>query len=282
MAPGGRGDRHSRRRRRGSTMRGMAAVNLHDPFTAIEDTVYPAGALSLYLPALPDHLYDARYHEHLFRTLVREHLGGAADELAVAVLRRERPRVVAHLRSRTVPAGHALAVFAYEPYGLLRSWCLPGDEAPLLAIGTRLRLDPIRRMLERDAPAIVVAVDKEEARIFRLVLGEVEELAELEGDEVKRHRQGGWSSLTWQRRADHVARHNLERTARWLNTADLDFYPRLHLAGPEEARSELKQLLLPGVRARLGSDLALPMYLSPGEMANRVRTELSRPARALP
>lgn len=261
----------------------MTAVQLHDPFTPVADTVYPAGALSLYLPALPDHLFDSRYHEQLFGALIRERLGAAPDRLAVAVVRRERPRVVSHLRSRTVPAGHALAVLAYEPYGLLQSWCLPEDEEPLLAIGAKLRLEPIRRQLERHPPAIVVAVDKEEARIFRLLLAEVQELAELEGDEIKRHRQGGWSSLSWQRREDQLARHNLARAAGWLNTADLGFYPRLHLAGPAEARSQLKRLLLPHVQARLGSDLSLPMYLSPGEMANRLRAELSpQPATATP
>jgi release factor family 10 len=258
----------------------MAATDLRDPFGPLADVVYPAGALSLYLPAPPEHLYDARYHEQLFQELIRERLRGPAEDLTLAVLRREQPRVLAHLRTRTVPAGYALAVFAYRPYDFLQGWCLPEDEGPLLAVGTHLRLDEIRAQLGRHAPAIVVAVDKQEARIFRLMLAEVEELLELEGDDVSRHRQGGWSSLTWQRRADQTARHNLARTAAWLNAAAADFDGRLHLAGPAEARSELKHLLKPRIQERLGRDLSLPMYLSRGEMANRLRAELSHPRAA--
>ncbi len=256
----------------------MAERSLRDPFQALEDTVYPEWALSLYLPAAPDGSYDSRYHEKVFEQLDREHLAGPVDDLTVEVMHRERPRVTAHLRERTVPAGQSLAVFAYEPYGLLRSWCLAEGEPPLLALGTRLHMDPIHRQLATHPPLLIAAADKEEARVYRVLLGEVEQLVSLEGAEVKRHHQGGWSSLSYQRREDQVARQNLAAVARWLNGHDLGFYARLHLAGPAEARAELKRALSPRVRSRLAAELAIPMYLSPGEMAQRLREELLRPA----
>lgn len=255
----------------------MRDLSLHDPFLVLEDTVYPAWALSLYLPAPPEHLYDSHYHLRLFEALAREQLAAATDDLAIQALRRERPRVVAHLGGRAVPAGHGLAVFAYAPYELIESWCLAADELPLLRLGTRLDLAPIRRQLALHGPALVIAIDKEEARVFRLLLGEVQELLSLEGAEIKRHRQGGWSAPSWQRREDSHARRNAAAVARWLNSADLGFYAALHLAGPPEARSDLKRLLKPGVGQRLGADLALPAYLSAGQMANSLRDQLLRP-----
>lgn len=247
---------------------------MKDPFEPLEKGIYPQLALSLYLPAPPDLGYSPTNPGRVFAQLARDLRAGASDPEVSRALRRERPRVEGYLRSRQAAPGLALAVFAYQPYELLAGWALPRDEPPLLRLDTALHLEPIRRQLAQQPPALVVAADKEQARIFRVLLGEVDELVSLSGRPVKHHHQGGWSALGHQRREEQHARVNLAAAARWLAAQDYAFYRRVHLAGPEEARTQLRALLPRPVRERLAPELSLSLYLPPGQMAARLREEV--------
>lgn len=249
-----------------------------DPIEALESGIYPEFAVSVYLPALPDQVFNPHYHERVFNQLQRRYRANTPEEDVLKALKRERGLILGHLGRKTVPPGAGLAVFACQPKGLLSSWALADDEVPLLAIGTKLQLAPLRRQLTQHPPALVVAASKEEARIFRVFLGELEELVSLSGHEVKRHHQGGWSAPGHQRHEDGLARVNLAVAARWLNAEPAGFYRTVHLAGPVEARTQLRELLSPAVTARLGDDLSISMYMAPGQMRERLREEL-RPQR---
>ena len=250
-------------------------LELDDPFRDFESGIYPDRALSLYLAADRSVAYNPRYQEKAFEELAHESVQRYLDEEATAALRREQPHVIEHLRERRAPPDRALALFSYEPSHLVRSWILPEDEEPALRVGTRMYTRPLRRQLELHPPVLVVAADKEKARVYRMVLYEIEEFGDLVGRDVKRHRQGGWSSLSYQRREDQRARENLAEVAAWLNMPENSFYGAVRLAGPVEARAELKRLLAPAVRARLGDDLTIPLYLPPQKMAELLRKELA-------
>ncbi len=211
-----------------------------DPFAELETAVFKRPVLSLYLPlprgrpnwrALVDHVLEAEF-ENPPQELVEE-----------------LQEVVAELGRRHFECP-ALAVFSSRLLGIFRLWRLPDPVLPRLAWAGWFDLEPIRAQLERRPPALVVVADKEGARVFSAVLDQIEELLDLEGVEVSRHRQGGWSAADFQRHEDEQARANLKNTARAVGRfLERGFYRRLILVGPPEAQAELERLLSPRARA---------------------------------
>ena len=90
----------------------------------------------------------------------------------------------------------------------------------------------------------VVAVDSLGARFFSFHLGALEEATGTVGEDVKRHKQGGWSSSRYQRHEDEAAMSNL-RTAAELTEEYTRHYQwrRLVLAGTEGNVAQFKELL---------------------------------------
>jgi hypothetical protein len=244
-------------------------VNANDDFSDLQARDFPKLALSAYLPAGGAAEGDARYHAAALRSLAREARArlGSAEEAALA---RELPEAVAHLEQTAPPAGRALALFSCGPAGLLRTFSLPEPVERELRVGPRLHLAPIRRQLAHHPPALVIVADKEKVEVFSALFDEVEELATLAGEEVKRHRQGGPSALAWQRREDQAAQRNLKAAVGSLERLRPGTAERLYVAGPPEARAELEELLRRSGRHVTG-ELRLPLYLSPGETRRRIR-----------
>lgn len=250
----------------------MNPVGLEDPIAEMEARIFPERILSLYLPATP--VIRLRHHESVFRELAHRYSEQYLDKTSIAVLERERSAITAHLEQAQPPLGHGFALFASTPAGLMSSWVLPEDEEADLRIGTRIHTTPLRRQLALHPPSLVVACDKEKARIFSVFLCDVREVAEFEGELVKRRRQGGWSSANYQRKEDWTAHSNLKAVAHWLSSADGSFHQMIHLAGTPEATSELRSLLSARVRARLGTDLSAALYHRPSQLAEDFRKRL--------
>lgn len=247
---------------------------LGDPFADLQAMSFADLALSAYLAPGAGATFDARYHRTALKELAHRTETVLGDP-ELAALRRDLPDALAYLDQLRPPPGLALALFCCTPAGLFRVWRLPADIEAELRIGRRLHLAPIRRLLELHPPALIVVADKERARLFASLLDQVEELAEEEGEPVGRHRQGGWSATTYQRREDAHARANLQAVADLLSRADTDFYKRVYLAGPSEARAELLRLLPPDVARRVTGELRVPTYLASGELSERLRHLLS-------
>ena len=243
-------------------------VNAND-LSDLQAQVFPELVLSAYLPAGGGAEGDARYHAAALRSLAAEARArlGQAEEAALA---RELPEAVAHLERTAPPAGRALALFSSGPAGLLRTFSLPEQVERELRVGQRLHLAPVRRQLAHHPPALVIVADKEKVELFSTLFDEVDELAVLAGEEVKRHRQGGPSALAWQRREDHAAQRNLKAAVVRLNRLPRGIAERLYVAGPPEARAELEELLRRSGRQVTG-ELRLPLYLSPGETRRKIR-----------
>jgi hypothetical protein len=245
-----------------------------DPFADLQAMSFPALALSAYLAAGAGAAFDPGYHHAALKELARQ-TEAVLGEAELAALRRELPEALAYLDLLHPPPGLALGLFCCSPAGLLRLWRLPPEIETELRIGSRLHLAPVRRLLQLHPPALVVVADKERVRIFTSVLTEVEELAEEVGEPVDRHRQGGWSATSYQRREDLHARSNLKVAGELLSRADRNFFQRIYLAGPPEARAELRRLLPRDAARRVAGELHLPTYLATAELAHRLRELLS-------
>ncbi|HZU17381.1 MAG TPA: Vms1/Ankzf1 family peptidyl-tRNA hydrolase [Candidatus Dormibacteraeota bacterium] len=211
-----------------------------DPFAGLEAAVFGRPVLSLYLP-----LPSGRPN---WRALVGQ-VAEAEFENPPGDLAEELEGVIAELEQRHFECP-GLAVFSCRSLGIFQLWRLPEPVPPRLAWAGWFDLEPIRAQLERRPPTLIVVVDKEGARVFSAVLDQTEELLNLEGIEVSRHRQGGWSAADFQRHEDEQARANLASAARAVERLlDRGFHRRLVLAGPPEARAELERLLSPRARA---------------------------------
>jgi hypothetical protein len=240
-----------------------------DPFARLQARTFPELALSAYLPAGASAEFDAGYHTVAFRELVHRSEPFLGDT-ELNALHREAPQLLGYLESAGLPPRVPLVVFSCGPAGFQRAYHLPDDVEAELRIASRLHLAPVRRQLQLHPPALVVVADKERVRLFTSILAEVEELTEKVGEPVGRHRQGGWSADVYQRREDQHARRNLEAVTDLLTRAGGDFFQRVFLAGPPEARAALRRLLPHDAARRVAGELRVPYYLGARDLAVRL------------
>jgi Bacterial archaeo-eukaryotic release factor family 10 len=233
-------------------------------------------ALSVYLPVRAEG-FDARHYDLVIGHVLRRYRDRLSDEER-EVIEREIPRVRARI-DLVRPAGSpALAAFADEKAGLLELIRLPAEIETRLEVGPLL-LAPIERLLERFPPALIVVVDKEEARVFGAVLGEVFPLEHLVGRDVKRHKAGGSSALSNQRKADNRAKANLTQ---FVSTIEREMrarsYQSIYIAGPPAARAEFERLLPTELKRGIAGRLSAS--LDSAHLQHQLRDQIQRVAAA--
>lgn len=242
---------------------------------ALAGAQFPDLALSAYLPTDPG--AGRAYYRTLLDDLVeaQSHVLTAAERLA---LERELPMALAALEKRRFDCP-AVAVFSCRPQEFLRFWRLSEPVPGRVAAAEVLDLTPIRQQLGIHPPALAAVVDKRHARLYALVLDELAEVGRLEGVPIRRHRQGGWSATALQRREDEHARCHLGEVAGAVaGLLDRHGYRRLIVAGPPEARAELRELLPASALRLLAAEGPIPLYATGNELAARLRDLERRPA----
>lgn len=229
-------------------------------------------ALSVYLPMRAEG-FDARHYDLVIGKLVRRY----SDRLGVEgrkVMEREIPRLRARLELVRPAGSPGLAAFADQRAGLLELIRLPAETETRLDVGPLL-LAPIERLLERYPPALIAVVDKEEARVFGAVLGDVFPLVHMVGKDVKHHKAGGTSAPSNQRKSDNRARANLTLFASTIRREmHAGSYQRIYLAGPNEARDEFEKLLPPGLRRLISGRLSAS--LDSAQLQHQLREQIQR------
>jgi peptide chain release factor subunit 1 len=124
---------------------------------------------------------------------------------------------------------------------------------------------PLLEILDEYERYRVVLVDRTQARLFTVFMGEIEYHRDvLATDPVRHIKTTGtdhiWSQKTIQDKADTHLRWHLKRVAELLDrVVDYFGFDRLVLGGPVEASSELYHLLSKRVRARVVRRIALPV-----------------------
>jgi len=227
-------------------------------------------ALTLYMPVRFEG-YDSRHYELEFGHMLRRYRA-RLDDGEREILEREMPRLRLHLEI-VRPAGcPAMAGFADEPAGVLELVKLPVETEARLEVGPLL-LAPIERMLEQSPPALIAVVDKEQAKLFAAVLGDVYPIERLKGHDIKHHKAGGSSALSNQRKADNRTKANLERVVETIEKhMQSGTFKRLFVAGPEEARAELEHLLPPPLKRMLAGRLSASLDSS--RLQHQLREQL--------
>ena len=235
-----------------------------DPFGALATARYDGLALSLYLPLGPVSGYDAQ-----IKDLRREHAGALANGDRLRALDRETSRI-RRVLDELPGLRKPVAIFSSEPANLLQTVRLRDDVQAQLWIDDRLHLEPLRRQLEQHPPALIALVDQEHARIFSVILAEAEEVADLAGRPVKRHRQGGRSTKRLQRHEEEQAHANLKVAAEWLARQDPTGSRRLYVAGPPLARGTFKRYLPKRLQEAIRAEVAAPLSASPTELIEKI------------
>ena len=232
-------------------------------------------ALSVYM-AVRAEGYDSRFYDIEIGKLRRRYKDRLDDDER-EVMERELTRVREHL-AVVKPAGcPAVAGFADEPAGVLELVKLPASTESRLQVGPLL-LAPIERQLERFPPALIAVVDKEHAKLFAAILDDVHPIAELEGQEVRHTKAGGTSAPSNQRKADNRTRANLERVVQRIKKQmQAGIYARLYVAGPEEARAELEDLLPQPLKQQLAGRLSAE--LDSRRLMHELRVQLQQAAK---
>lgn len=107
----------------------------------------------------------------------------------------------------------ALALFSAADDSLWRTFALPVAVQTEAHAGAVPYLKPMAQLLEDYSRYAIALVDREQVRLFLVQLGGIEEKEGWVGQEVKHHKQGGFSAKQYQRREDQLARQNLRQSA---------------------------------------------------------------------
>jgi len=138
-----------------------------------------------------------------------------------------------------------------------------------IAVGTQAYLTEkpyvsvLADVIDRFARFGVALIDKEGLRLFSVAWGKIQSETEAFGEELKRHKQGGWAAARYQRREDNLALHNLKQAVEiaqaFCQQADCT---RLMLAGSSEVLAQVKELMPRQMRSHVIGEFAADMDAS--------------------
>ncbi len=230
----------------------------------------PQGVLSVYLRIDPA-LLRARHHPAAEFKAALKLVNNRPEEERPPQLRREAERVLRFLEEDWRADGKGLAIFSSEPAGLWEVVPLhvPVPNAVYFADTPSVHI--LAALIDEYERYAAVVVDKEDAHLYVIHMGEIErQAAVFDADVPGRHDQGGWAQARYQRHTGfHVhehLKHVRERLEQYYHAQPFD---RLILGGPEEALREFEKMLPPVLRQRLIGTFHIAAKSGPQEVLTR-------------
>ncbi|MEN4043168.1 MAG: hypothetical protein ROW52_05715 [Anaerolineaceae bacterium] len=136
--------------------------------------------------------------------------------------------------------GRSVAIFSCQPRGYFRYFPLAIPVANMVVIGDKPAIKPLANLLESFGNYGVVLVDQQGARLFHFHLGELTEQEGVLGENVKRLKRGGSSSV-------HGRRGGLAGKARALeNTVERNMKEAASFAANFFAEKRVRRVLICG------------------------------------
>lgn len=212
-----------------------------------------------------------RGFEAALRDLLRSLQNGVEPEAERQRLRANSAEVL-QFASRYQPSGKCLVLFSEASSNFLweRSLQVPIETQAFWDCHPILR--PLLEARDEFERYGVILTDRAHARLFTVVMGEIEENREaLAQGDVRRFDATSQdqlrSQMHLQRRSNEHARWHQKNVAQMMDRLlDQQKFDRLVLAGPPEAASELKSLLSERLRQRLVGTLSLPIHAVEAEI----------------
>jgi hypothetical protein len=194
------------------------------------------------------------------------------------------------------PMPRAVAAFACPDEGFVRVVPLPAPVVPTAHWQPSPRLKELVAAIDEHERTMVVLVDREHARIYRVFMGQIEEVAELQrpsdrGEEpgmahrkARSGRQGSAIPMDYgernvERRHEWHVRQHLERVLTAVRDKGSLGADRLLIGGGKDTVHELLTLMPPRVRARTRLISGLSVSASPAEVLARVMEAQERAER---
>ncbi len=163
-----------------------------------------------------------------------------------------------------------VAIFSAADQGFWRAYPLAFAVESEVQAGELLDLRPLAQLLGEHERYGVVLVDRESARFFLARLGHIEETSEWVGQDLKRHKQGGFAAARFQRHVDKQAEQNLKLIAEATDHFCRDHEcRRIILGGADETIAQFQPMLPKALRSRVTGTLPLDMAASPTEVLER-------------
>jgi len=219
----------------------------------------PGKVLSVYLDTdLADKSKDAV--KLMFRTKTKDIQEEAAREIAA---------VAKFLDFDFAWQSRGLAVFASDD-NLWKVLPLPVPVGSRVIYNDKPYVRTLTDVLDRFGQYGVAVVDRETVRLFSVAWGRIRAETEAFGEELKRHKQGGWAAARYQRREDNLALHNLRQAVEVTQAfCDTHHCERLVLAGSSEALSQIWDLLPNPLRGHVLGEFVVDIEASPNEILSR-------------
>ena len=125
----------------------------------------------------------------------------------------DRARIETYVDKEYDRHSRGLALFSATNEGLWHAFPLMVPVHDTVFVGMRPYLKPLGDVLDTFARYGVALVDKEGAHLFVFHLGTLESATGVAGEDIKRHKQGGWASSRYQRHEDATAYRNLKEAS---------------------------------------------------------------------
>lgn len=196
----------------------------------------------------------------------------ATDRAAARSVRADTEAMSRFVREEFERRGtRGLAMFASHAAGL---WDVVQVSRPLMhraVVGPTADLVPLEIVLETCKRSALALVDYQDARLFLVEMGEIEEVAGVADEVPGRHDRGGRGQMRMQRHVDdHRARHLRHVADRLFALWRSRRFELLVLAGPGEAHRELEPELHDYVRRCVAAHAVLAMGATTAEALARV------------
>jgi peptide chain release factor subunit 1 len=159
--------------------------------------------LSLYLNV------DPHRSTETYRLALRNMLDSVNDEIS----RKDREAIERYVDREYDWHGRGLACFSCAAEDFWHVYPLMVPVQDTVFVGPRPYVKPLGDLLDTYARYGVALVDREGAHLFLFNMGALEEVTGVAGEDVKRHKQGGWAAARYQRHEDEAAYRNLKEAA---------------------------------------------------------------------
>ncbi|MCS7039641.1 MAG: Vms1/Ankzf1 family peptidyl-tRNA hydrolase [Anaerolineae bacterium] len=182
----------------------------------------------------------------------------------------DRERIERYVELEYDRQARGLVCFSCQEKGFWRAYTFQVPLEDAIMVDRRPLVRRLVEMIDTYGHLGVVAVDRQGARFFSFHLGVLEEATGMVGEEVRRHKQGGWAAQRYQRHEDETALANLreaveqtERLARQYN------WRRLVLAGTDANVARFQELLPTSLQKLVVGTMPLELNASIQEVRDR-------------
>ncbi len=255
------------------------------PLTSGSETVLPTerelhrlarfrsreGVLSLYLNFDPVG-GERRDAKAAFLDAVKSLDGLQLNDKERARLEEEQALVLEFARDRFALHGRSVILFSCRPRKLWQVFQLQVPLRPLARFAEKPAVAQLAAVLDENERYAVALIDKDEARLLSVYLGQAEQQARIVDKYPGRSRRGGWAQARYAHHRDvHLHVHVLRVTEALLEELRRRPFDRLIVGGPDEARSALLQVLPRSLRGRVAGTFRAELFVLDEEVVERVR-----------